>query len=120
MFQTEAAPGKNGLQVGQHLSCLCLDPVRIGGVERGPDEGHLARDEDPAVDLDRMAERGDRIRRAIDHVKERSHRKPRMVGFRMVNGGGTKMARVLRNARETVGKTPLWSWNSSRQTPIRC
>ena len=53
------------LQVFHHLPRLCFDTFRI--VRTG--EGQLASNEHPAVDLDRVAERGDRIGRSFDHVE---------------------------------------------------
>jgi hypothetical protein len=42
--------------------------LRITGVRR-----HLAGHENPAVDFGGMRERGDRLRRCVDHVEQNAH-----------------------------------------------
>jgi hypothetical protein len=63
--KAEPATSQHMLQVFHHLPRLCFDTFRI--VRTG--EGQLASNEHPAVDLDRVAERGDRIGRSFDHVE---------------------------------------------------
>jgi len=71
LLQAEAAAGEHALQVLHDLARLGLDSLWIGGGVGDAGERHLARDEDPAVDLDGMAERRHRVRRPLDHVEDR-------------------------------------------------
>jgi hypothetical protein len=65
--QAEPATGQDLLEVFHHLPRLCFDAFRVPPTG----EGKLAGHEYPAVDLDRVAERRHRSRRAFDHVKDR-------------------------------------------------
>jgi hypothetical protein len=63
--QAEPATSQHMLQVFHHLPRLCFDTFRV--VRTG--EGQLARNEHPAVDLDRVAKGCDRSGRSFDHVE---------------------------------------------------
>jgi hypothetical protein len=69
LLETEAAAREHALEVLHYLPGLRLDSLRVRRGARGSGERHLARHEHPAVDLDRVAERRDRVRRAVDHVE---------------------------------------------------
>src|SRR5262245_15078059 len=73
--EPEAAAGEYLLQIHQHLPRLGLDALWIGGVIRGASERQLSSDKDPAILLDGMAERRDRLRGIRDHMEERGTHK---------------------------------------------
>jgi hypothetical protein len=69
VLQPEPAAREHALEVLHHLPRLGLDSFRVRRRVRGTCERHLAGDEYPAVDLDRVAERCDRVGRTVDHVE---------------------------------------------------
>jgi len=71
LLEAEAAAGEHAHEVLHDLARLGLDPLGIGRDAGDAGERHLARDEDPAVDLDGVAERCHRVRRPLDHVEDR-------------------------------------------------
>src|SRR5262252_2436502 len=81
--EPETAAGEHLLQIHQHLPCLGLDALWIGGVISEAGERQLSGDEDPAILLDGVAEWRDRLRSARDHVEERSTHKVSLV-YRVV------------------------------------
>jgi hypothetical protein len=74
VLEGEPAARQHAAEVLHHLACLRFDSFWIRRGVRSARKRHLAGDEDPAIGLDRVAERRDRVRRAADHVKEeRTH-----------------------------------------------
>ena len=68
-------PASTCCEIRQHLPRLGLDALWIGRVIGEAGERQLSGDEDPAILLDGVAERRDRLGGASDHVEERgTHR----------------------------------------------
>src|SRR5215475_8406255 len=107
--ESETAAGEHLLQIRQHLPRLGLDALWIGGVVGEAGERQLAGDEDPAILLDGVAKRRDRLGGARDHVEERgTHRvslayrivgpTPGRCGGTLPGIGGTLLTRCIRCA----------------------
>jgi hypothetical protein len=71
VLEAQAAAGEHALQILHHLLRLRFDALGIRRRLRSSRERHLAGDEEPAVGFDRVAERRHRVRRTLDHVKDR-------------------------------------------------
>jgi len=71
--ESDAATREHGDEVGDDAMGLSLDAFGVRLVDRCARKRHLTRQKEPAVGFDGVAERGDRVRRAGDHVKRGCH-----------------------------------------------
>src|SRR5947207_15866051 len=87
---------QHGDEVFNHLMRLFVDRFRIRRIVGRTRERHLTGHENPSIGLNRMAERGDRIRRAAYQMKaKRGHAGTLWVGSRL----GLRLAEMCDNFR---------------------